>query len=70
MKPRRLIKVARLVDGGIQPFTGATTTAAKRTELLDLWERLSPSGRHTVLLAARLTAREEDVLPPGTSILG
>ncbi|MDT8351785.1 MULTISPECIES: hypothetical protein [Roseomonas] len=36
---------------------------AGRDELLMIWDSLSPQGRRPVIIAARLTAHEEGLLP-------
>ncbi|MDT8316106.1 hypothetical protein ACX4MV_10980 [Roseomonas mucosa] len=36
---------------------------AAREELLMIWDSLSPQGRRAVIVAARLTAHEEGLLP-------
>jgi hypothetical protein len=36
---------------------------AGREELLMIWDSLSPQGRRAVIIAARLTAHEEGLLP-------
>ena len=36
---------------------------AGREELLMIWDSLSPQGRRAVIIAARLTAHEEGLIP-------
>ena len=70
-RPPARIRAARLVNGEIQPFIGAhiEPQVRARQELLELWDNLSQQGRKAVLTAARLTAREEGVLPVETAVI-
>jgi hypothetical protein len=67
----RTIPIARLVGGEIRFLIGSyiERQAQARQELMSLWESLSSNGRKAVLTAARLTAKEEGVLPEGHAVI-
>ncbi|EHM01219.1 hypothetical protein HMPREF9946_02180 [Acetobacteraceae bacterium AT-5844] len=69
--PARTIPVARLVDGEVRSLVGSHVAPQRqaRDELVALWDQLSPQGRKALLTAARLTAKEEGLLPEGQGVI-
>lgn len=69
--PSRTIPIARLEGGEVHSLIGSSIQPRyeARQELLALWDSLSSQGRKAVLTAARLTAKEEDILPESRCVI-